>query len=101
VLRFLRGMPADRGRIKQDLRAAERREPGGFRIPLVPADQRRYATKRRVEIAETEIAGREIEFLVIQRIVGDVHLAIQSENVARRADNSRCVVIDAGGAALE
>ena len=39
-LRFLRGMPADRGGIEQNLRALQRGQARAFGIPLVPADQR-------------------------------------------------------------
>ena len=39
-LGFLGRVPADRRRIEEDLRALQRRQPGGFGIPLVPADQR-------------------------------------------------------------
>ena len=33
------GMPADGGRVKKDFRALQRRQPRGFWIPLVPANQ--------------------------------------------------------------
>ena len=38
VLLFLGRMPADRSGVEQNLRATERRQARGFRIPLVPAD---------------------------------------------------------------
>ena len=46
--------------------------------------------------AKSEIAGREIEFLVVKRVVGDVHLAITAQQRAVGVDNGRGVVIDAG-----
>src|SRR5437899_11535553 len=49
VLRFLGGKPADRGRIQEDVRALERRETRGLRVPLVPADQRADGTNFGVE----------------------------------------------------
>src|SRR5690606_30996147 len=49
VLGLLLGMPTDRGRVDQELRAAQRREPCRLRIPLIPAD----------EHAELGGAGRE------------------------------------------
>ena len=101
VLRFLRGMPADGGGIEQDVRAAQRGEARGFGIPLVPADQRRDAAELRIEGAEAEIAGREIEFLEEERIVRDVHLAVEPEQRAVGVDDRGGVVIEAGGALLE
>ena len=56
VLRLLGRMPADGGRIEEDIRAGERREARGFGIPLVPADQRGDAAELRVECAEAEVA---------------------------------------------
>src|SRR5262245_18252645 len=39
VFRLLVGMPADRGRVNEDLGALHGREPRGLGIPLVPADE--------------------------------------------------------------
>src|SRR2546422_5716874 len=38
VFGFLAGMPADRGRVEQNLRPGERRQPSRFGIPLIPTD---------------------------------------------------------------
>ena len=38
----------------------------------------------------SEVAGSEVELLVVERVVGDVHLAIQAEDRAVRADTPRC-----------
>ena len=46
--------------IEQNLRAAQRRQPRAFGIPLVPADQRRDAPVARVETAKAQIARREV-----------------------------------------
>src|SRR2546428_7493224 len=72
-LRLLVRMPADAGRVEDDLRASERGEARAFGIPLVPADLYTDAGVLGVEIREPEVAGGEIKFFVIQRIVGDVH----------------------------
>ncbi len=53
VLSLLRGVPADRGRIEQNVRARKRGEARGFGIPLVPADERRDAAELRIERAES------------------------------------------------
>ena len=99
--RFLRGMPADGRGIEQDVRAAQAGQARGFGIPLVPADQDGDAAVARVEAGEAQIAGREIKFLVVERVVGDVHLAVDAEQRAVGVDHRGGVVIEAGGAALE
>src|SRR5262249_40658280 len=75
---LLCGVPSDRRRIKNHARALERSEPRAFGIPLVPADERANFAFARVECLIAEIAGSEIKLLVIERIVGDVHLAIEA-----------------------
>src|SRR4051794_19655555 len=94
-------MPANGRRIEQHLGPAERRQAGRLRIPLVPADQRPDARKSGVEAAKTEIARRKVILLEVQRVVGDVHLAIEAEQRSVRVDNDRRVVIDARGPAFE
>ena len=50
---------------------------------------------------KSEIARREVKFLVIKGIIRNVHLAIFTEEFAIGTDNCGCVVIDAGTAFLE
>ena len=66
VFFLLARMPADRRRIKKDLRAAQCGQPRGFRIPLVPADADADLPVRGLPGLESEIARREIKFLVIK-----------------------------------
>src|SRR6267154_3434999 len=75
-LLLLRRMPADGGGVEQNVRALQRGETRGLRIPLVPADQRPLRPDLRVEHAKAEIARREVELLVIRGVVGDVHLPV-------------------------
>jgi hypothetical protein len=75
---LLRWMPADCGGIEQDRCALERGEASTFGKPLIPADERAQATSTSVEGTESEVAGSEIKFFVIERIVGDVHLAVEA-----------------------
>ena len=70
------GVPADGGGVEQQLGAGQRHQPRRFRIPLVPAHQHAEFAHRGVDRLEAEVAGREVELLVIRRIVGDVHLAV-------------------------
>src|SRR5260370_33751120 len=78
-LRFFVRMPADAGGIKNYVRAAERGDPRSLRIPLVPADLHADARVLRVEIRKAEIAGSEIKLFIVERIVGDMHLAVFPE----------------------
>ena len=88
---FSCGMPADRGRIEEDRRAAQRGEARALGIPLVPADERADPPGLRVEGLEAEVAGREVELLVEERVVGDVHLAVEARDRRRRRRGSpRC-----------
>src|SRR4030095_11373595 len=94
-------MPADRGRIKNDLRAAQRSQTRRFWIPLVPANADTEISARCFPALKTEIARRKIEFLVIKRIVRDVHLAILAKQLAVGVDDRGGVVIKTGGAFLK
>src|SRR4249919_2555459 len=77
-LGFLVGMPADRGGIKENIGALQGSQARAFGIPLVPTDESAHAAILGVKGLEAEITGREIELLVIERIVRDMHLAIQA-----------------------
>ena len=94
-------MPADRGRIKQNLRAAQRGQSRRFRIPLVPANADADFPVRRRPGLKPEIARREIKLLVIRGIIRDVHLAILAQVLPIGVDDGGGVVINAGRAFLE
>src|SRR5439155_1694803 len=68
VGRLLLGVPADRRRIEQHVGALQRSEACAFGIPLVPAHERPDPSHARVERTEAQVAGREIELLVVGRI---------------------------------
>ncbi len=72
-------MPADAGGIEDDLRALQSGEARAFWIPLIPANLNADAAVGSIEIRKTEIAGREIKFFVVERIVGDMHFAVFAE----------------------
>src|SRR5437867_2532564 len=101
VLGPLTWMPTNGGWIEDDLRAAECRQTCRFRKPLIPADERAYASVARLERAKAEIAGREVELFVIERIIGNVHLAIASNETPISINHDRCVVIHARCAPLK
>ena len=92
---FLCRVPADGGGIKEHFGALQRGEPRALGIPLVPADERADAAGGGIDGLETEIAGREVILLVIKRIVGDVHLAIDAGDVAVGVERNRGVVVKA------
>ena len=64
VLGLLLGMPADRGRIEENLRPLQGRQAGRLGIPLVPADQDADLAVPGVPGAEAGVARGEIELLV-------------------------------------
>src|SRR5580700_10160186 len=100
-LGFLGGMPADRGGIKEHRRALQRRQACALRKPLVPANQRAQAADAGIESAKSEIPRSEIKLFVIERIVGDVSLAVEAAERAVGIENGGGVVIDAGCALLK
>src|ERR1700735_3253751 len=93
--------PSDGRRIEKDLRTGHRGEPRGFGEPLIPAYEGADRSVRRGMRDEIEIAGGEIEFLVVARVVGDVHLAVAADDFSGLVDDGGGVVIDAGRATLE
>ena len=94
-------MPADGGGVEENLGALHRGETGAFREPLIPADQRADRRHLRLPRDEAGVAGREIELLVEQRVVRNVHLAIDAHQRSVGVDHRGGVVIHARGAPLE
>ena len=95
------GQPADGRGIEQDLGTLQRHQPRRFGKPLVPADAHAQAAKSRRETAKPQIAGREVELLVIERIVGNVHLAIDPQLRTIGVKDGRRVVVQPGRPAFE
>src|SRR6202034_3773998 len=100
-LGLLRGMPADSRRIKQHVRPLQRRKARALRIPLVPADQGSEAANAGVGRAESEVARSKVKLFVVERIVGDVHLAIEAAQGAVTVEDGRSVMVDARGSLFE
>src|SRR6202041_104535 len=95
------GVPADGGGEEEDFGAAEGGEAGAFGVPLVPADEGADGAGGGAGGFEAEVAGGEVELLVVERVVGDVHLAVEVGDAAVFFDGDGGVVVEAGGAALE
>ena len=85
--------PADRRGIKEYLRAGHGCQPRGLRIPLVPADERPHMQPARRHRHEACVARREIKLLVVVRVVGDVHFAVEAR--------SRTVAVEDHGRVVE
>src|SRR4029077_8404056 len=83
---FLARMPADCRWIKNNLCAAQCGQSCSFRIPLVPANTDADLATRGVPRSKSEIARREVKLFVIQRIIGNVHFAIFTEQFSIRVD---------------
>ena len=95
-------MPPSDGRgIEQDLRTRHRGQTRGLGEPLIPAYEHADRTARGRMRDEVEIAGGEVVFFVVARIVGDMHLAVAADDYPGLVDDGGGVVIDAGRAALE
>src|SRR5437879_3977835 len=95
---LLRGMPSDGRWVKKNACSLQCCEARAFGIPLIPADERADFSGGGVEGLEAEIAGSEIKFFVVERIVGNVHLAVDAAQHAVRIEDRSRVVIEAGRA---
>ena len=91
----------DSCRINEQFRPVQGHGAGRFRIPLVPAHQHAQRTHRRFDGPEAQVSGREIELLIEERIVRDVHLAVGAGNAAVRLQDHGGIVINAGRTALK
>ena len=98
---FLARMPADCRRIKNNLCAAQSGQSCSFRIPLVPANTDADPAPRSVPRSKSKIARREVKLFVIQRIIGNMHFAIFTEQLSVRVDDCGRVVIKPGAAPLK
>src|SRR5258706_11160151 len=106
-------MPADGRGIKKGFSPEEARDAGSLRVPLIPADQNADVGIAGFPDAESagalvipvvcdvRVARSEVELLVEEGIVRDVHLAVRAEESAVGVDHGSGVAIDTGGLALE
>ena len=99
---FSRGMPADGGRDRTESPRPAAPSAARLRDTTGPSRSARRSWRSVVcHAAKAEVAGREIEFLVVQRVVGNVHLAVDAEQRAVGVNDGGGVVIEPGGALLE
>src|ERR1700735_1816857 len=112
-LLFLRRVPSDRGRIEKDVGAEEAGDPRGLRVPLIPADQHTDLRVARLPDAKSvggaggrasfilrRIARREVVLLVEERVIRNVHLAVDAEERAIGVDDRGRIAVDARGLPL-
>jgi hypothetical protein len=94
-------LPADGGGIEEDLGPGESGQPGRLGEPLVPAHQRADPRPAGVAGPEAEVPRSEVELLVVEGIVRDVHLPVDPDPGAVGVEGERRVVMDARGPPLE
>src|SRR5262249_21337072 len=101
IFGFFARMPTDGRRIEENLRATKSRKTRALGVPLIPTDQRADLVIPCVEGLEPEVTGREVKLLVKERIVGDVHLAVHSEQFATRINHYCRIVIETRSATFK
>src|SRR5262249_2726156 len=94
-------MPADRGRVEQNLRPGERRQSRRLGIPLVPTYANAGAGVMSVEGFEPQVSRSEIELFIIVRVVWYVHLAVDAGQMAVGVNHHGGVVIKPRRAAFK
>ena len=88
-------MPTDCRRIKQNFRTLHCRKTRSLRKPLVPTNKHALTSELVVKSLESQIARIKIEFLVITRVVGNVHFAVKTSLRAVSINHIRRIVINA------
>src|SRR5205814_9933229 len=98
---FLTRVPPDCGGIKNNLRSMQGSQPRRFRVPLVPANTDTDVAALGLPRLKPEIARCEIEFLVIERIIGNMHFPIFAQQFAVRVNDCCGVMVQSVAATLE
>ena len=92
---------ADGGGIDEEFGATKCHKARAFGVPLIPTYLHAETTYAGVDGLEAEIAGGEVEFLVVGGVVGNVHLAIFARDGTVALKDYGGVVVEARCAALE
>ena len=79
--------------IDEDIGTSKSHQAGTFGIPLIPADLYAEVAHRGFDRMETEVARGEVELLVVGRIIGDVHLAMDAGYAAIAFEDNGSVVV--------
>ena len=88
-------LPTDGGGVDEKFGTLQRHETGSFGVPLVPTNLYAEATDRGLDRVEAQVAWREVELLVVGRVIGDVHLAIGASDASILLEHHRSVVVKA------
>ena len=91
----------DGGGVDEEFCTTECHEASTLGIPLIPADLYAETADAGVDGFETEVAGGEVEFLVVGGVVGNVHLAVFARDGTVALKDYGGVVVEARCAALE
>ena len=97
----VRRLVTDCRRINQQFCSTQSHESSTLRVPLVPTHLHTQAPHRCMDRLETQITWSEIEFLVIRRVVRNMHLAIFACNRTILLKHHRRIVIQASGTTLK
>jgi hypothetical protein len=98
---FLAGMPANRCWIENNFRTAEGSQPCCLGVPLIPTNAHPDVAMSGSPCLKSEVSWCELKFLVIKRIIRDVHFAVSPKKFSIGIDDRRRVVIHTGSALLE
>ena len=93
--------PADGGGVDEHVCALEAHDAGGFREPLVPADEHAEGACACFDGLETRVARDEVVFLVEGGVIGNVALAVEAGNAAVALEHEGGIVVDAASPLLE
>ncbi len=100
-LRRITALIADGRGIDEDVGTSECHQTCALGIPLIPTDLHAKLTNAGRDGVETEIARREIELLIIGRVIGDVHLTMNACDAAVTLEYNSGIVIEAWSTTLE
>src|SRR5437899_11169205 len=95
-LLLFRRVPTDRCGIKNNFCPVQRRQARRFRVPLVPANTDSNLAACCWPRLKSEIAWCEIKFIVIQRVVRDMHFPVLAKKFALGVSYGPTVVIVIG-----
>src|SRR5262245_33290875 len=94
-------VPTDRRGINEALRAAQCGQAGAFGIPLVPTHEYADGSNFGLKNTKSLITRCEIELFVIERVIGNVHLAVAAQIRSIGIEHDSGVVIKTCCTALE
>jgi hypothetical protein len=81
------------GGIDEDVGASEGHQTCSFGVPLIPADLHAEVAHGGLDGLETEVARSEVELLVVGRVIGNMHLAMDTGDGAISLEDNSCIVV--------